>query len=96
MCQQPFIGKPAEAAALGLARKSRPSGVSVELDYSGKTFEKQLQKADRSGAVWAAIIGDEEARIDQLRLKRLLVHDEESKIALNDLSSILAFIQCSF
>ena len=52
-------GEAAEAAALDLARKLRQAGVAVELDGSGAAFGKQFKRADRCGAPWALVIGDQ-------------------------------------
>ncbi|WP_369801599.1 histidine--tRNA ligase [Cyanobium sp. NIES-981] len=54
-------GEQAEARALPLARLCRQAGLAVEIDPSGAGFGKQFKRADRSGAAWAAVIGDEEA-----------------------------------
>jgi histidyl-tRNA synthetase len=54
-------GAAAEAMALPLARTCRAAGLAVELDLSGAAFGKQFKRADRSGARWAAVIGEDEA-----------------------------------
>ena len=54
-------GEAAEALALRWARQWRSQGLAVELDLSGAAFGKQFKRADRSGARWAAVIGDSEA-----------------------------------
>ena len=64
-------GAAAEAAALGLARQLRGLGLAVELDASGSAFGKQFKRADRSGAAWAAVLGDGELERGVVRLKPL-------------------------
>jgi histidyl-tRNA synthetase len=64
-------GEQAQAAALPLARQCRLAGLAVELDASGAAFGKQLKRADRSGARWAAVIGDAEAAAGMVQLKDL-------------------------
>ena len=86
-------GEQAEAVALVLARQLRAAGVCVELDGSGSAFGKQFKRADRCGARWAAVIGDEEAEAGQLRLKPLLAKGEERCLALNDPDAVLAVLQ---
>ena len=54
-------GEAAEAQALALARGWRRQGLAVELDLSGAAYGKQFKRADRSGARWAAVVGDAEA-----------------------------------
>ena len=49
------------AALRAQVRQWRREGLVVELDLSGAAFGKQFKRADRSGARWAAVIGDSEA-----------------------------------
>ena len=64
-------GRAAESWALTLTRRWRLSGLAVELDLSGAAFGKQFKRADRSGASWAAVIGDSEAAEGVVVLKNL-------------------------
>jgi histidyl-tRNA synthetase len=64
-------GSAAEGWALTLTRRWRLSGLAVELDLSGAAFGKQFKRADRSGAPWAAVIGDSEAAEGVVVLKDL-------------------------
>jgi len=64
-------GEAAEAWALALTRRWRLAGLSVELDLSGAAFGKQFKRADRSGAPWAAVIGESEAAEGVVVLKDL-------------------------
>ncbi|MFN9940622.1 MAG: His/Gly/Thr/Pro-type tRNA ligase C-terminal domain-containing protein [bacterium] len=64
-------GGAAEGWALTLTRRWRLSGLAVELDLSGAAFGKQFKRADRSGAPWAAVIGDSEAAEGVVVLKDL-------------------------
>ena len=64
-------GALAETEALALTRRLRLAGLAVELDASGSAFGKQFKRADRSGAAWAGILGDDEARRGVVRLKSL-------------------------
>ena len=85
-------GEQAEAVALSLARQLRAAGVSVELDGSGAAFGKQFKRADRSGAPWAAVIGEHEAETGQLRLKPLLTKGEERQVPLDDPAQIVTVL----
>ncbi|MBM5798978.1 MAG: histidine--tRNA ligase, partial [Cyanobacteria bacterium K_Offshore_0m_m2_072] len=64
-------GEAAEAAALRLARSLRQQGLHVELDAGGSAFGKQFKRADRCGAPWAAVLGEEELAAGVLQLKPL-------------------------
>ena len=82
-------GEDAERAALVLARDLRASGLWVELDASGSAFGKQFKRADRSGAPWALVIGDDEAARGEVRLKALKQQAEEFTVALEPVSAIV-------
>lgn len=55
-------GDRGELLALQVARQLRQVGYTIELDLTGAAFGKQFKRADRSGARWALVIGDDEAR----------------------------------
>ena len=82
-------GATAEAAALDLARNLRQAGVSVELDASGAAFGKQFKRADRCGAPWALVIGDQEAEQGCVRLKSLRAEADEQTFALDAMPELL-------
>ena len=82
-------GEVAEPAALGLARNLRKAGIAVELDNSSATFGKQFKRADRCGAPWALVIGDEEARQGFVRLKSLRAEAQERTFGLHAISALL-------
>jgi histidyl-tRNA synthetase len=82
-------GEQAEPQALTLARQWRGAGLAVELDGSSATFGKQFKRADRSGAPWAVVLGDEEALAGQLRLKPLRGEGEEQQLTWEDALSYL-------
>ena len=54
------VGELAEAKAFGVAETLRGDGLSVVLHAGGGSFKSQMKKADRSGARYAAILGDDE------------------------------------
>jgi histidyl-tRNA synthetase len=72
-------GEAAEAQALVLARQWRRAGLAVELDLSGAAFAKQFKRADRSGARWAAVIGESEAAEGLVVLKDLRAEATEDR-----------------
>ena len=82
-------GEEAERVALALARDLRAAGLSVELDGSGSAFGKQFKRADRSGAQWALVLGDEEVSSGQVRLKPLQQQAEECTVALAPVAAIV-------
>jgi histidyl-tRNA synthetase len=73
-------GEVAEAQALVLTRLARQAGLAAERDASGSAFGKQFKRADRSGAPWAAVIGDNEAADGVALLKDLRGEQPERRI----------------
>jgi histidyl-tRNA synthetase len=66
-----LAGDAAEAAGVGLAERIRDAapGLRVETNGGGGSFKSQLKRADKSGARYAVIVGDDEAarRVAQLK-----------------------------
>ena len=75
-------GEAAEALVLPLARQGRAAGLAVECDTSGAAFGKQFKRADRSGARFAAVIGDAEAAAAEVVLKDLRQHQAEQRLPI--------------
>jgi histidyl-tRNA synthetase len=66
----------------------------VDLDGSGAAFGKQFKRADRSGAAWAAVLGDEEIQQGVLRLKPLRHPGlQELSFNLHDRAAVAAVVQ---
>jgi histidyl-tRNA synthetase len=87
-------GVAAEAAALVLARTLRLHGLRVELDAGVAAFSKQFKRADRSGAPWAAVLGDEELAAGVVKLKPLRGQNQaERSMPLHDASRLLDLLR---
>jgi histidyl-tRNA synthetase len=83
-------GQLAEGQALLLARHCRRAGLAVERDASGAAFAKQFRRADRSGATFAAVIGDAEAEAGIVLLKDLRGELPEARLTWEQLLQHLA------
>jgi histidyl-tRNA synthetase len=82
-------GENAEVMALRWTRQWRSQGLAVALDLSGTAFGKQFRRADRSGARWAAVIGDNEAAEGVVLLKDLrAVAAEDQRIKPDRIASL--------
>jgi histidyl-tRNA synthetase len=66
-----WMGPKAYPAAVSIARKLRNAGLTVELPPEEVKFKKSLGLADKLGARYALILGDDEAASDTFTLKRL-------------------------
>ena len=74
-------GSAAAQYAFAVAEALRDSGCSVVLDCGGTSFKSQMKKADGSGAMFAVIIGDDEAAAQQLTVKPLRGNGEQTRCA---------------
>ncbi len=54
------LGDAAVASMLPVIHALRASGIPVETDYTGASLKSQMKKADKSGADYTLIVGDQE------------------------------------
>ena len=54
------------------------------------SFKAQLKRADRSGATYAVILGDEEVRDNRASLKPLRSSGDQVSVPFDSLASVLA------
>jgi histidyl-tRNA synthetase len=80
------VGELAEKQAFAAAETLRSAGLSVILHAGGGSFKSQMKKADRSGARFAAILGDDEAAANEISLKPLLQAGEQVRSKLTDVA----------
>lgn len=83
------VGELAEQKAFTVAESLRSMGLNVVLHAGGGSFKSQMKKADRSGARFAAILGDDEAAADELSLKPMLGQGEQSRVKLDQVLGIV-------
>ncbi len=83
-------GAAADALVLALARQGRAAGLVVECDASGAAFGKQFKRADRSGARFAAVVGEQEAAAAEVVLKDLRGERPEQRLSIAGLVALLA------
>ena len=83
------VGELAEKQAFTAAETLRSAGFSVVLNAGGGSFKSQMKRADRSGAKYAAILGDDEAAAGEISLKPLLEKAEQIKCKLSDVAKVL-------
>lgn len=81
------LGEAAEVAALRLAEQLRDALPTIRLvvHCGGGSFKSQFKKADKSGALYALILGEDEASRQQVGLKPLRDHGEQENLAWQDL-----------
>ena len=83
------VGEAAEKTAFSVAEKLRDANLTVSLHAGGGSFKSQMKKADRSGARYALIIGDDEAQAGEVSLKPMLQAGEQTRMNLQDATAKL-------
>ena len=76
------MGEAGEAAALTLLARLRAAGVSAEQGWRGN-MKKRMERADRSGARLALILGDDEVAAGEVTVKDL-ASGVQRRVALGD------------
>lgn len=74
---------------LGEALRERTPDILVELNLGGGSFKSQLKRADRSGALYAVILGDSEAAAGQAGLKPLRSGEDQESVPFERLPAEL-------
>jgi len=61
-----------------LAIELRRAGISAELDYTDRSLKTQMKDANRLGARWAALIGEDELKADTVTLRNMDTGEQTS------------------
>jgi histidyl-tRNA synthetase len=85
------VGEGTRERAFALAESLRDDvrGIRVETNLGGGSFKAQMKRADKSGAAWALILGEQELSEDRIGLKPLRSDAEQESIALAELATVL-------
>jgi histidyl-tRNA synthetase len=78
------LGPDAVALVLPIIHHLKSSGMPVETDYTGASLKSQMKKADKSGAPYTLIIGDQEMKSGMAVLRNMQTK-EQAEIALKDI-----------
>ncbi|MGX5218490.1 MULTISPECIES: histidine--tRNA ligase [Pseudomonas] len=86
------IGEAAELAAIPLAEQLRDKipGLRLQVNAGAGSFKSQLKKADKSGALFALVIGEDELAQQVVGCKPLRGQGEQNSIAWDVLAEHLA------
>jgi histidyl-tRNA synthetase len=66
------------------------AGIRIELNLGGGSFKSQLKRADKSGAEFALVLGDDEVAENRAALKPLRTDQDQASVALEHLAAELA------
>lgn len=86
------LGEAAELAAIHLAEQLRDQlpGLRLQVNAGGGNFKTQLKKADRSAALFALVLGEDELARQVIGFKPLRGQGEQQEIAWSALAEHLA------
>ncbi|MGF7185369.1 histidyl-tRNA synthetase [Desulfitispora alkaliphila] len=82
------LGEKAEATGVKILNDMRKQGIRGDKDYTGKSFKGQLKLADKKGAKYAIIIGDNELEKGKVTIKNMGTGDQDN-IKIDNLISFL-------
>ncbi len=85
------VGDAAQQMGMLLAEQLRNDvqGIKIQLNCSGGSFKSQFKKADKSGAEFAIIIGEDEAQQNNVSLKPLRNEQEQQTLSIAELVQTL-------
>lgn len=81
------MGSEAELRAMKIVHELRKKNIPAECDISGRSLKAQMKYADKIGAKYAAVIGDNELACGKCELKNLR-NGEKSTVEINELALI--------
>ncbi|WP_077621398.1 histidine--tRNA ligase [Sediminibacillus massiliensis] len=76
-CYLVSMGELAEETSVKLTYDLRRAGIQVDKDYLGKKFKAQFKAADRLGAKFVLILGDEEVEQNLVKVKNMETGNQE-------------------
>lgn len=77
------IGAQAARAGFALVHEMRARKFSVAMDYEGRSLKSQMKQADKAGARFVLIIGDDELALGKGILRNMLNKEEQQDVALS-------------
>jgi histidyl-tRNA synthetase len=77
------LGKEADIAGFSIVESLRSKNIKAEQSYGGASLKSQLRRADRLGAEFALIIGENELRAGKLQWKNLK-KSEQGEVAIQE------------
>ncbi len=90
-----FIAVTGEAfysEAFKLLDSLRSAGISTEMDYESKSLKAQMRKAEKLGARFVVILGEEEFKQGKVVVKDMVKH-EQKEVRLEEIASALCASQ---
>jgi histidyl-tRNA synthetase len=85
------MGESAHDAAIRLVSDLRRAGISADMDYTGRSLKAQMKLADKLGAKYAVILGEDEIASGTATVREMATSDQRS-VSLAELPSALSAV----
>ena len=82
------IGEEANIKAFSVAKELRNFGIKAECDHMGRSLKAQLKYANKIGASWVSIIGEDEIK-NNVVIVRDMAQSKEYKITFEELNDFI-------
>jgi histidyl-tRNA synthetase len=86
------LGQPALDRAFDLIQEVRRHGFAADLDFTNRSLKAQMTMANRRGATWVLILGEQELASNQAPLKNML-SGQQQLVSLDDLSEMFTALE---
>ncbi|HEY3331473.1 MAG TPA: histidine--tRNA ligase [Capsulimonadaceae bacterium] len=83
------LGDAARDASLKILIDLRAAGVAADTDYAGRSVKAQMRAANKSGAPFALVLGDDELAKGVVQVKTMET-GEQAEVPIADLTAMLA------
>ena len=70
------IGAEATLPAFSLLNQLREAGIASDMDHGGRSLKAQMKQANRVGARYVLMLGEEEVKTNQVTLKNMATGDQ--------------------
>ena len=87
-----FMGERADKESAKLLKNLRKAGLCCDRDYTGKSFRKQMQMADKLGCRFTAVLGDDEIDKQTIQIKNLATGEQRALPWDETLHDVIRFV----
>ena len=85
-------GEEAKLQAFSLATKLRANGIKSEINHMGRSIKAEMKYANKIGALFTTILGDDELQNKTIKLKRMS-DGEQFEVSLENIEEIINVIR---
>lgn len=87
------LGEEARAASFKVVTELRNKGIRVETDFLGRSVKAQMKYANKIGADYSVIIGENEIQEDKISLRNMKAKEEDIVLKLSELSGFFETLE---